>query len=103
MSRGEVAWRAAGDPAGVAAGQLTLQVIRRDLERVVGQRAATDPHLHHLDGRELYGEQDAVELPLPDRLHPGPEAHRRIGERFAALAFGAGGPFARQGGDSSGR
>ncbi|MFD9013434.1 lipase, partial [Streptomyces sp. NPDC059552] len=57
-------------------------------------RAADDPNLRLLDGRALYGEQDAVELPLPDGLHPDAAAHRRMGERFAALAFAADGPFA---------
>jgi len=52
---------------------------------------------HHLEGTDLYGPADAVELPLPDALHPGPEAHRVMGERFAAHAFGEGGPFAGAG------
>ena len=59
----------------------------------MGQRAAEDPRLHYLDGRDLYGEADHAELPLPDGLHPDAAAHRRIGERFAALALTAGGPF----------
>ena len=57
------------------------------------QRAADDPNLHYLDGRDLYGEADFAELPLPDELHPDAATHRRIGERFAALAFGPGGAF----------
>jgi hypothetical protein len=89
---GAVRFRATGDPAERAAGKLTLRVIREELARIVAQRAADDPHLHHLDGLALYGEADHAELPLPDRLHPDAAAHRRIGERFAALAFG--GPFA---------
>lgn len=36
------------------------------------------------------------ELPLPDQLHPDAATHRRMGERFAALAFGSGGPFAAE-------
>ena len=59
------------------------------------QRAADDPNLHYLDGRDLYGEADYAELPLPDELHPDAATHRRIGERFAALAFGAGGRRSR--------
>ncbi|MER6217785.1 GDSL-type esterase/lipase family protein [Streptomyces sp. NPDC001674] len=93
LAEGKLRFRAAGDPAGVAAGQLTLTVIRAELARIVEQRAAEDPHLHHLDGRELYGEADAAELPLPDALHPDAATHRRIAERFAAAAFGADGPF----------
>ena len=84
---------ATGDPAGPPP-RLTLNVIRDELARIVAQRAADDPHLHYLDGRELYGEADFAELPLPDQLHPDAATHRRIGERFAALAFAAGGPLA---------
>ncbi|MEU0007319.1 SGNH/GDSL hydrolase family protein [Streptomyces sp. NPDC006314] len=94
LSEGRLRFRAAGDPADKAAGKLTLGVIREELCRIVRERAADDPRLHYLDGRELYGEADFGELPLPDDLHPDAAAHRRIGERFAALAFAAGGPFA---------
>lgn len=86
-------FRAIGDPAERAAGKLTLTIIRAELSRIVEQRAADDPNLHYLDGNQLYGEADSAELPLPDQLHPDAETHRRIGERFAALAFGTGGPF----------
>ncbi|EST32607.1 hypothetical protein N566_19935 [Streptomycetaceae bacterium MP113-05] len=85
LDAGELRFRATGDPADCAGGKLTLGVIRDELARIVEQRAAGDPNLHHLDGRELYGEADHAELPLPDRLHPDAAAHRRIGERFAAL------------------
>ncbi|QLE75637.1 lipase [Streptomyces rectiverticillatus] len=94
LSEGRLRFRAAGDPAERAAGKLTLNVIRDELARLVEQRSADDPNLYYLDGRELYGEADFAELPLPDQLHPDAAAHRRIGERFAALAFGSGGPFA---------
>ena len=57
------------------------------------QRAADDPNLHYLDGRELYGEADFAELPLSDQLHPDAATHLRIGKRFATLAFAASGPF----------
>ncbi|MCP3012348.1 GDSL-type esterase/lipase family protein [Nocardiopsis dassonvillei] len=93
LRAGELRFRATGDPGERAAGKLTLTVIREELSRVVRQRAAEDPNLHYLDGRELYGEADNAELPLPDDLHPDAAAHRRIGERFAERAFGAGGPF----------
>ncbi|MFJ4839682.1 GDSL-type esterase/lipase family protein [Streptomyces sp. NPDC088746] len=94
LSEGKLRFSAAGDPAETAAGKLTLGIIRDELARIVEQRAAEDPHLHHLDGRELYGEADSVELPLPDALHPDAATHRRIGERFAKLAFHPGGPLA---------
>ncbi|MFD0276108.1 lipase [Kitasatospora sp. NPDC127111] len=83
---------AAGDPADVADGALTLEVVRTELARIVTARAAADPHLHYLDGLALLGPADAGLL--PDLLHPDPAGHRLIGERFAGLAFGPGGPFA---------
>ena len=70
--------------------EATLSVIRDELAEIVAQR--DDPNLHYLDGRSLYGQADYAELPLPDALHPDGATHRRIGERFAELAFG--GPFA---------
>ncbi len=91
---GTVRFKATGDPAERAAGRLTLNVIRDELARIVRQRAVDDPNLHYLDGRDLYGEADYAELPLPDEVHPDPAGHRRIGENFARLVFGAGGPFA---------
>ncbi|MDL5202807.1 GDSL-type esterase/lipase family protein [Streptomyces sp. ALI-76-A] len=94
LGSGRLRFRAMGDPAERASGKLTLTVIRDELARIVARRAADDPHLYHLDGRELYGERDHTELPLPDDLHPDAAAHRRIGERFARLAFTADGPFA---------
>jgi hypothetical protein len=94
LTSGQVRFRAMGDPAERATGKLTLNVIRDELARIVAQRAAGDPNLHYLDGRNLYGETDSVELPLPDALHPDTTTHRRIGERFAKLAFAANGPFA---------
>ncbi|PRX98960.1 GDSL-type esterase/lipase family protein [Allonocardiopsis opalescens] len=84
-------FRATGDPADAATGRLTLTVIRAELARVTTHRAADDPNITYLDGRSLYGEADFAELPLPDGAHPDPAGHRRIGERFAELVFGAGG------------
>ena len=94
LSAGRLRFVAMGDPAERASGKLTLGVIRDELSRIVKQRAADDPNLHYLDGRDLYGETDSAELPLPDGLHPDAATHRRIGERFARLAFTADGPFA---------
>ncbi|MFJ5551817.1 GDSL-type esterase/lipase family protein [Streptomyces sp. NPDC093225] len=94
LDGGTLRFKATGDPAETAAGRLTLTVIRDVLAGIVAQRASEDPNLHYLDGRDLYGEEDHAEFPLPDALHPGPEGHRRIGENFARLAFADHGPFA---------
>lgn len=72
-------------------GKLTLKVIRDALAAVVERRK--DPNLHYLDGTTLYGQDDAVEHPLPDALHPDTATHRLIGERFARYAFTGTGPF----------
>jgi hypothetical protein len=92
FSAGKLRFQAAGNPAEVATGKLTLQIIRNELERIVRHRSATDPNIHYLDGRLLYGEADSAALPLPDRLHPDAATHRLMGERFASLAAAAGWP-----------
>ncbi|MEU8503997.1 SGNH/GDSL hydrolase family protein [Streptomyces brevispora] len=93
LGEGRLQFKAAGDPAERAGGKLTLNVIRDALSGLVEQRSADDPNLYYLDGRSLYGEKDFAELPLPDRIHPDAATHRRMGDRFAALAFAPGGPF----------
>ncbi|MFI7102555.1 lipase [Streptomyces sp. NPDC050161] len=82
---------ALGDPADVAGGALTLAVVRAELARIVTARQAHDPHLHHLDGRELLGPDETDDL--PDGLHPTAAAYHRMGKRFAAHAFTPDGPF----------
>ncbi|MFJ4982260.1 GDSL-type esterase/lipase family protein [Streptomyces sp. NPDC088732] len=94
LATGQPRFRATGDPAERANGKLTLNAVREELARIVRQRSAEDPNLYYLDGRALYGADDYAELPLPDELHPDAAAHLRIGERFAAHTFAAGGPFA---------
>jgi hypothetical protein len=79
LAEGRLGFVATGDPADPT--RLTLEVIRAELARIVAER--DDPWLGYLDGRELYGAADSVELPLPDQLHPDAATHRRIGERFA--------------------
>ncbi|WP_406437749.1 GDSL-type esterase/lipase family protein [Streptomyces sp. NBC_01613] len=93
LSSGQLQFHAMGDPAERASGKLTLGVVRDELARIVAQRSAEDPNLHYLDGRDLYGQSDVAELPLPDQLHPDAATHLHIGERFAGLAFAAGGAF----------
>ncbi|MFH8294665.1 GDSL-type esterase/lipase family protein [Streptomyces sp. NPDC018059] len=93
VGEGRLRFAAMGDPAERAAGKLTLDVIRDELARIVKQRAADDVNLHYLDGRDLYGQADYAELPLPDELHPDAATHRLMGERFATLAFGTDGPL----------
>ncbi|MFI8167868.1 GDSL-type esterase/lipase family protein [Streptomyces sp. NPDC085931] len=94
VEEGRLLFAAMGDPAEVPTGKLTLGVVREEMARIVRHRAAEDPHLYYLDGLDLYGEADAAELPLPDRVHPDAATHRRIGERFADHVFGGKGPFA---------
>jgi hypothetical protein len=102
LADGQVRFRATGDPAETASGKLTLGVIRTELARIIAQRAVADPHLHYLDGLELYGEADVAELPLPDGLHPDTATHRRIADRFAERAFTRDGPFAGPAPDRAG-
>ncbi|MBU2663819.1 lipase [Actinoplanes bogorensis] len=78
---GQIKFIATGDPAG---DHLTLRKIRAEMRELAERR--DDKNLHYVDGLDLFGEADAAELPLPDALHPGPEAHRLIGTRFAALS-----------------
>jgi hypothetical protein len=82
LAEGRLGFLATGDPSDPT--RLTLTRIRAELARITAARAADDPHLSYLDGRELYGEADAAEHPLPDALHPDAATHRLIGERFAA-------------------
>ncbi|WP_284024940.1 GDSL-type esterase/lipase family protein [Arthrobacter sp. zg-Y1219] len=88
----QIRFTASGNPAGVAAGQLTLRVIREALASLA-ERRADDPNLYFLDGLSLYGAVDAEVHPLPDALHPDTATHRLIGERFAEYAFAGEGPF----------
>ncbi|MFD4421122.1 GDSL-type esterase/lipase family protein [Agromyces sp. NPDC058484] len=78
---------AGGTRDDVVAGRLSLRSIRDALAEIVASRASTDPNLRYLDGLDLYGRADAERMPLPDNLHPGPDAQRHIGERFADLVL----------------
>ncbi|WP_022891551.1 SGNH/GDSL hydrolase family protein [Agromyces subbeticus] len=78
---------AGGTSAEVAQGKLSLATIRTELRDIVDRRRPEDPNLSYLDGLELYSERDAQRMPLPDNLHPGPDAQHHIGERFAELVL----------------
>ncbi|WP_427893055.1 GDSL-type esterase/lipase family protein [Kribbella sp. GL6] len=93
LAAGEIAFTATGNPDDVPAGKLTLSVIRAELDRIVAQRALTDPNLHYLDGRTLYGEADNAAHPLRDDLHPDAETHQVMADRFTEYAFSPKGPF----------
>ncbi|MCC3266922.1 GDSL-type esterase/lipase family protein [Arthrobacter gengyunqii] len=93
---GQVKFIATGSPEGVAAGQLTLRVIR-DALASLAERRSEDANLHYLDGTSLYGAGDAAAHPLPDALHPDSATHRLIGERFAQYAFAGEGPIGQVG------
>lgn len=84
---------AGGTREEVAQGKLSLTTIRAELRDIVERRSASDPSIRYLDGLALYGEADAERMPLPDNLHPGPDAQRHIGERFAELVLT---PFAER-------
>ncbi len=71
-------------PPALREGALTLSRIRELLSEVVISR--NDPHLAYLSGLELFGEDDAHDL--PDDLHPNPTGYRRMGKRFADRVFG---------------
>ena len=80
-------------PAELALGALTLVRLRELLELVVAMRqTAGDSNLHYLHGFELFGPDDADDL--PDGLHPDADGYLRMGERFTAAAFSPGAPFA---------
>lgn len=46
-----------------------------------------------VDGLALFGADDVADL--HDDLHPNAAGYRRMGERFHALLFADGAPFAR--------
>ena len=57
-----------------------MTTVRDELARVVAQRAADDPHLGYLDGRDaLRRAPTPATLPLPDELHPDAATHRLDG------------------------
>ncbi|SNY97075.1 SGNH/GDSL hydrolase family protein [Halomonas sp. hl-4] len=86
LAQGQIRFQATGNDEDSATGKLTLQSIRTQLAGLIHRRMSTDKHLFYLDGCELYGPDDHQRWPLPDALHPGPEAHQLIGQRFVERA-----------------
>ncbi len=79
-------------PAELAYGALSIGRIRELIANVLERRReAGDVNIHLLHGRELFGAGDVGDL--PDGLHPNTAGYRRMGERFATLAFGDSGPL----------
>ena len=73
-------WRAEGD--------MSLRQMRELLAEVVDlHQKRGDEHIGYLDGTDLFGPADVEDGHLPDGLHPSPEGYRRIGERFAKVAW----------------
>jgi len=71
---------------------LTLTKVRSTIAAIVqSRRDLGDTALHHLDGLDLFGPDDAPDL--PDDLHPNAAGYARMGERFADLAFAPGAPL----------
>ncbi|GHE77985.1 hypothetical protein GCM10017786_04430 [Amycolatopsis deserti] len=68
------------------------RIPRRSARAAAGRPGPSPPCREIGPAGELYGEADHAERPLPDGLHPDAATHRRMGERFAELAFT--GPFA---------
>lgn len=87
FAEGRLAFVATGDPDEVAAGRLTLEVVREDLRALVDRRRSEDPYLEYVDGLDLFGPEEHEAEPLSDRLHPTAAAHRLIGTRFADRAL----------------
>jgi hypothetical protein len=71
---------------------LTMRKMRAAIEAVVTVRQGLgDENLHYLSGLELFGAEDADDL--PDDVHPNDAGNQRIAERFVHHAFADGGPL----------
>lgn len=74
-------------------GRLTLRRVRDLMAQVLADRS-DDPNLYGLDGQALYGPADHEQYPMPDGLHPEPEAHLLISRHFGEQVLAPGRPFA---------
>lgn len=77
---------ATGDPETVRSGALTVAIIRDAIERIVLARAARDPHLVYVDGRDLLHPDETDHL--ADGIHPDAAGLELIGHRFGVLLSG---------------
>lgn len=78
---------------------LTLIRLRAMMRDIAETRIALgDAQLHYLDGLALFGSEDAGDL--PDDLHPNAGGYLRMGQRFAALVFGADGVLRQHAGSA---
>ena len=76
-------------PAEMSIGALSLTRIRELLRGAVKLRQSQgDASLQLLDGLELFGPDDVVDL--PEGLHPNADGYRRMAQRFLPLAQSSG-------------
>ncbi|WP_435080860.1 GDSL-type esterase/lipase family protein [Clavibacter michiganensis] len=94
---GSVRCFAAGDPADVPRGALTLAESRRHVAHVARVRQEQGERIAHLDGLALYGPDDVARFALPDGLHPDAELYAEMGRRFVARVFADDGLVPRAG------
>ena len=74
-------------PAPLQAGALSLARVRELLEQHIGiRRQLGDSNIHLINGLDLFGPDDANDL--PDGLHPNTAGYARIAARLSPLAFG---------------
>jgi hypothetical protein len=88
---GSVRCFAAGDPADVPRGALTLAESRAHVAHVARVRAEAGERIAHVDGLALLGPADVARHPLPDGLHPDAELYADIADRWVARVFADGG------------
>ncbi|MDO4044556.1 GDSL-type esterase/lipase family protein [Clavibacter michiganensis] len=100
---GSVRCFAAGDPADVPRGALTLAESRRHVAHVARVRWEAGERIAHLDGLALYGPDDVERYALPDGLHPDAELYAEMGRRWVARVFADGGLVPRGGLRAGGR
>lgn len=97
LGDGSVRCFAAGDPADVPRGALTLAESRRHVAHVSRVRREAGDRIAHLDGLALYGPDDLARFTLPDGLHPDAALYAEMGRRWVVRVFADGGLVPRAG------